>query len=272
MNVQNALEHAEDIRRLMASFYRLTRVRMSFFTEQREEIIDYPSGQCAFCRRLRQDPEMNRRCQCCDQRAFDVTDRMEGVNIYDCHAGLTEAIVAFRHNGRPTGYLMIGQFLSDHAAYPADYPEELLPLYRQQTVLDPPRIRAAADIMEACVGYILYRDWFHAHTDTPAQRIRRYIDRHYAEKLSLDELAQAVFMSRSALCQYVRQEMGTTVNRLIEEKRMEVAKEWLSLPGRSIIQAADACGYSDTNYFTRRFKKHTGMTPSAYRETRFSDR
>ena len=143
---------------------------------------------------------------------------------------------------------------------------------RQQTVLDPPRIRAAADIMEACVGYILYRDWFHAHTDTPAQRIRRYIDRHYAEKLSLDELAQAVFMSRSALCQYVRQEMGTTVNRLIEEKRMEVAKEWLSLPGRSIIQAADACGYSDTNYFTRRFKKHTGMTPSAYRETRFSDR
>ena len=66
--------------------------------------------------------------------------------------------------------------------------------------------------------------------------------------------------------------MGTTVNRLIEEKRMEVAKEWLSLPGRSIIQAADACGYSDTNYFTRRFKKHTGMTPSAYRETRFSDR
>ena len=81
MDVQNALEHAEDIRRLMASFYRLTRVRMSFFTEQREEIIDYPSGQCAFCRRLRQDPEMNRRCQCCDQRAFDATDRMEGVNI-----------------------------------------------------------------------------------------------------------------------------------------------------------------------------------------------
>lgn len=101
MNVQNALEHAEDIRRLMASFYRLTRVRMSFFTEQREEIIDYPSGQCAFCRRLRQDPEMNRRCQCCDQRAFDVTDRMEGVNIYDCHAGLTEAIVAFRTTAVP---------------------------------------------------------------------------------------------------------------------------------------------------------------------------
>ena len=142
MNVQNALEHAEDIRRLMASFYRLTRVRMSFFTEQREEIIDYPSGQCAFCRRLRQDPEMNRRCQCCDQRAFDATDRMEGVNIYDCHAGLTEAIVAFRHNGRPTGYLMIGQFLSDHAAYPADYPEELLPLYRQQTVLEAAALHA----------------------------------------------------------------------------------------------------------------------------------
>lgn len=268
MDVQNAWDHQEDIQRLMASFYQLTRVRMAFFTREREEIIAYPAGPCAFCRLLRQDVEMHRRCQGCDQRAFDATDRTEGVNIYTCHAGLTEAIVAFRHNGRSTGYLMIGQFLTDHAVYPSAYPEELLPLYRRQAVLDPARIQATADIMEACVGYILYRDWFRTHADTPAQRLQRYIDRHYGEKLSLDELAQAMYMSRSALCQYVRREMGATVNQLIENRRMEEAKALLSSPGSSVLQTAEACGYRDTNYFARRFKKHTGMTPSAYRQHR----
>lgn len=267
MDVQNAWEHQEDIRQLMAGFYRLTQVRMSFFTRQREEIFGYPTGLCTFCSRLRQDPEMNRRCVCCDRQALDKAGRLEGVSVYTCHAGLTEAILAFRHNGRPTGYLMIGQFLSDQAAYPAGYPEELQSLYRRQPVLDPPRIQAAADIMEACVGYILYREWFHTLADTPVQRIQRYIDRHYTENLTLDGIAQALYMSRSALCQCVRRELGTTVNALIETRRMEAAKVCLAVPENTVLQAAEICGYEDANYFTRRFKKITGLTPTVYRES-----
>lgn len=239
---------------------------MSFFTDQREEVFGYPADPCEFCKKLRQDPEMNRRCICCDQQALDVVDGMQGVYIYDCHAGLTEAIVAFRHHGRSTGYLMIGQFLSGHAVYPENYPAELRGPFLSQTMLDPPRIRAAADIMEACVGYILYRDWFHALADTPAQRIQRYIERHYAERITLDSMAQAVYMSRSTLCQYVRREMGTTVNQLIENRRIEAAKIWLATPGRSIVQTAEACGYTEANYFSRRFKRATGMTPSDYQD------
>lgn len=268
MDAPYTFEHQEDIRDLMASFYRLTRIRMSFFSLQREELFGYPSGPCMFCSRLRQDPAMDARCVCCDLEAFDDADRQAGVHIYRCHAGLTEAIVALRHNGRPAGYLMIGQFLAERAAYPSDYPQELLPLFRKQIALDPSRIRAAADIMGACMGYILYRDWFRDLTDTPGQRIRRYIDRHYAEKLTLDGVAQAVYMSRSALCQCVRRDMGTTVSGLIEARRMEEAKTRLMAPKASVLQTAEACGFEDANYFTRRFKKYTGVTPSDYRDAR----
>ena len=43
--------------------------------------------------------------------------------------------------------------------------------------------------------------------------------------------------------------MGTTVNQLIENRRIEAAKIWLATPGRSIVQTAEACGYTGQLFF-----------------------
>jgi two-component system response regulator YesN len=49
--------------------------------------------------------------------------------------------------------------------------------------------------------------------------------------------------------------------------RIDRAKELLDFTDKSIAEIAEASGFSNQNYFTRTFKKITGMTPSHYRKT-----
>lgn len=77
-------------------------------------------------------------------------------------------------------------------------------------------------------------------------------------------------MSRSLLYLQTKRIMGSTPNNLIIEKRMAYAIKLLSDPGTNISDVAYRCGFSDPKYFTRCFKKATGLAPSDYRKAKFN--
>jgi YesN/AraC family two-component response regulator len=60
------------------------------------------------------------------------------------------------------------------------------------------------------------------------------------------------------------EETGRGFSDYLIEYRIERAKELLSLPGASIKQVSASCGYPDPNYFSRLFKKVTGLTPTTF--------
>ena len=58
----------------------------------------------------------------------------------------------------------------------------------------------------------------------------------------------------------------------IEGKRMEKAKEYLKNNVWTVTEIAIETGYSDSNYFSKVFKKYTGVSPKQYRERALRDR
>lgn len=97
----------------------------------------------------------------------------------------------------------------------------------------------------------------------------RYIDGHVRENLSLNQVAGAMFISPTYLCQLFRREMNTTFTQYLTEKKIAIACELLKDPGASIEDVAKAVGYSDYFYFHRVFKKVVGQGPGRYRRQRF---
>ena len=93
----------------------------------------------------------------------------------------------------------------------------------------------------------------------------RYINAHYAEDISLEILAQNVFVSPYYLSHLFRREMGITFGDYLVKVRMGRAKELL-MEGRSVEEVAESVGYADSNYFVKTFKKYIGVTPSRYRK------
>ncbi|MGN0158623.1 MAG: helix-turn-helix transcriptional regulator [Brotaphodocola sp.] len=94
-----------------------------------------------------------------------------------------------------------------------------------------------------------------------------YIDFHYAEDLSLDSLACRFSVSNSYLSSLFKKEIQMTLTDYINKTRIRQSLIFLNSTGLSIQEIAIRCGFSDSNYFTRTFKKFQGQSPKGYRES-----
>lgn len=95
--------------------------------------------------------------------------------------------------------------------------------------------------------------------------IERYIQKHFADELSMQDVAQAMNYSDAYFCKLFKQCFKVNFSAYLNEYRVEKAKELLTVSRASVREISEQCGYSDSNYFTRVFKRITGMTPSEYR-------
>lgn len=98
------------------------------------------------------------------------------------------------------------------------------------------------------------------------QRILKYIRKHLSVQISVQELADQLFISKRTLNNAFHRELGKTVGQYIDEMVLIEAQRQLLLTNRSIREISDNLGFSDQFYFSRRFKMFCGKTPTAYRK------
>lgn len=92
-----------------------------------------------------------------------------------------------------------------------------------------------------------------------------WIRLHITEPISLDDAADAIGYNKRYLARVFRENMGVSVNRYIENGKMELAKNMLVYSDEGIGSIAAAIGYEDAGYFMRVFKKNENMTCGEYR-------
>jgi two-component system, response regulator YesN len=98
------------------------------------------------------------------------------------------------------------------------------------------------------------------------QAIKEVIHKKYNENISVNEIAKEVYLSATYLCVVFKQETGETVNDYITKVRIERAKELLKDPRNKLYDICHGIGYTEPGYFSKIFKKHTGLSPTEYRE------
>lgn len=97
--------------------------------------------------------------------------------------------------------------------------------------------------------------------------IKNYISRHYSRSsLSVKEIADYANLSVSYLCTFFKNETDQTLNNYLTDFRIERAKQLLSDPRNRISEISGMVGYSDGNYFSKSFRKSTGLSPTEFRE------
>ena len=99
-----------------------------------------------------------------------------------------------------------------------------------------------------------------------------YIKEHLTEKISLDQVAEQVHFSKSYFCRIIKEELECTFTEYVNRIRVEQSKMLLCNSGMSIAEVAAAVGFDDQSYYTRIFKKQTGLTPGKYREQNVQQR
>lgn len=93
--------------------------------------------------------------------------------------------------------------------------------------------------------------------------ILEYIQQHYAENISLQDIAEAVQLSEGHTRKCFKQEVGTTVVDYLTEYRIKRAKEMIN-NGERITIVYEKAGFTSSQYFSYVFKKYEGISPSEY--------
>lgn len=96
--------------------------------------------------------------------------------------------------------------------------------------------------------------------------IEKYIRDHYMDVLSLDILAEKVYLTPHYLSSIFSQEKGVGLNKYIKKVRMDKALELLTTTNMKIGDICEAVGYTNLSYFCKTFRNEYGVTPEKYRE------
>ena len=97
-------------------------------------------------------------------------------------------------------------------------------------------------------------------------RAKAYIQEHYMDEISLDEVSREVNISPYYFSKLFKEEAGENFIDYLTRIRIEKAKQLLAGRSLSISEISTKVGYRDSNYFSRIFKKQTDKTPREYRE------
>ena len=91
--------------------------------------------------------------------------------------------------------------------------------------------------------------------------MKAYIESHLSDELDRDTLAAMVYLNADYLSHLFKKDTGSSLINYIIDRRIAHSKELLAKGEMSIRDIAITCGFQNISYFSRQFKKSTGMTP-----------
>ena len=139
-------------------------------------------------------------------------------------------------------------------------------MYRELPEPEPEKLTGLGELLHTFgTGLLNELDNEEIRGDNRLARIRRYIADHAHEPITLDDVARELFISVSRTRHLITELAGRSFSELLEEIRMNRAGRLLLSSEQSLAGIAEAVGYSNVHYFSRRFVDYFGMPPGRYR-------
>ena len=97
--------------------------------------------------------------------------------------------------------------------------------------------------------------------------VLKYVEEHYTEKLTIDDMAKLTFYSKSHFMKFFKVHMGTGFTEYLNDYRPTMAARLLKSSDESILMIAEESGFDNLSYFNRIFKRKYGVSPGSYRKS-----
>ncbi len=101
--------------------------------------------------------------------------------------------------------------------------------------------------------------------DSVVARIKKYIEQHYKENISREEIAASIFITPNYLSKIFHEKAGITLREYINICRIEEAKRLMTTTDYSVTEIALMTGFENISYFSTVFKRYSGETPAGWK-------
>lgn len=126
--------------------------------------------------------------------------------------------------------------------------------------------RVKSEVEDMCA--LLQKKQGNDQYSATVKEVMKYVDEHFGERISLEQVADEVFLSRPYLSTLFKKETGKKFSNYLQEVRLEKSCSLLRDSRLAIGEIAEQAGFFDSAHFSRAFKEHYGCSPLEYRKTR----
>lgn len=136
-----------------------------------------------------------------------------------------------------------------------------------QKVYELPSIQAVLQMVENCI-YALEKQISETKSGSRDEvaKAKSYIYEHYKEDISVEVLADLVYLSPGYFSYIFKKETGVNLSRFVRMYRIEKAKELLENTNMKIVQICSETGFSNVSYFCKNFREYCGCSPEQFRK------
>ena len=131
------------------------------------------------------------------------------------------------------------------------------------------------DFLEVLLIRLMRRTDFSLTPAPPRKRgskecaaVRRYIDGHFKENITLDQLSELAHVNKYYMVHAISKEFGISPINYLISRRIEESRQLLSGTDHSLSQISHMLGFSSPSYFSQSFRKIEGVSPMEYRKQR----
>ncbi len=180
--------------------------------------------------------------------------------------------VHFNGNGADTFYEAFQRQDCDSIFHPADvasFTDSLTALYEimrsKPSLAELIAHRYLTDLITLCFMNNRHEEEDSTVLSPKLAQVRQFLEEHYAEKISLEELASQFFVSKFHLAREYKRSYGITIGNDLTSRRLSHAKSMLRFSDSPLEEIAVNCGFADAGYFIKVFRRSENMTPIEYR-------
>lgn len=281
----------EQVEKTIKEFSSATGLAAIYVDIDGKEVSDYYQFT-PFCQQIRKIPQLHLRCQLCDKFGGLEASKIGKYCMYRCHAGLVDFAVPVKSQNNINGFILSGQVHVDDIVFNENMTilnqeqsdlscyKELAHAHSKVPSYSLTKIEASAGLLHVITDYYLtsvldqqkesavsvlegkVRETQHKKE---IKQALKYISSHLNEPISLEEVANHVYLSPFYFSKLFKKEMNETFVSYVNTQKMQLAKEMLKNEGIPISTIARNLGYKETSYFCKVFKNHLNETPSHYR-------
>lgn len=266
-----------EIKELLQDFYRISGIEAALFDSNFHILASVQSPENHYCREIHNSSRCLNLCREADISHFRMVKESKKPLTYTCPFGFFTAIYPIIKNDTVSGFLTFAPCIEKKGDC------DFTPFNKAITEIPNMNTDNLKDYIKAIPHYSkdelnsyltvfslianeLERKGIDDTEQSIAELTKEYIDKNLHHKITLGQISYNLHYSTVTLTEHFKKEYGISIMQYVLEKRMELAKELLKNKNNSIIKVSADCGFSDNEYFSRAFKKYTGVSPTRWRD------
>ena len=268
---------AQKLEVVFKDFYQISGLELALMSKEFRAILSQRCPYENFCAFIHNSSSCLEICKNSDEERFLEVIKLNDELTYTCPFGISEMIVPIRKDDEITDFLIASlgivgrsdkEICENLKHMTNDFDEkDIYTAINLTTHLTDEALVAYKTMVRVIANYIENEktEEFNAPRTIPLLT-KRYIKNNLSKKITLSDISWQLHCSTVTLTEHFKKEFGITIMQYVAEKKMFLAEKMLADERNNVNDVAEACGFSDVEYFSRCFKGYHGVSPLAWRK------